>query len=174
MRRGGANRPNDLRPVGKILSSPSPKINRASGGSTLKVTVDTWLTDVYRCSEWWIELPNIDDVESEVRRKIMIKACPLGAPTNASVVAVEDGAQGRMRMDDIKLVLFIGNSGDDVGNADVDHWGLISCTPPTWFANVWHARAGNGQLIDELKHAKVYVRRVWEQNEQRDWTDLRI
>jgi hypothetical protein len=37
----------------------------------------------------------------------MIKALPLGAPTAASLIAVEDGAQGRMRMDGIKLALFV-------------------------------------------------------------------
>jgi hypothetical protein len=97
----------------------------------------------------------------------MIKALPLGAPTAASLIAVEDGAQGRMRMDGIKLALFVAASGQ--------HWEVISGTPPTWFARVWNRTPFNGeQLAAEFKHAKLYVKRTWDQNEQRDWIHLRI
>jgi hypothetical protein len=51
----------DLRLVGKILISPAPVYHAGAGGNRVDVTVETWLTDVYRCSEWWIELPNVED-----------------------------------------------------------------------------------------------------------------
>lgn len=63
LRRGTADAPpfDDLRLVGKILISPAPVYHAGAGGNRVDVTVETWLTDVYRCSEWWIELPNVED-----------------------------------------------------------------------------------------------------------------
>jgi hypothetical protein len=60
----------------------------------------------------------------------MIKAFPLGAPTNSSPVSIEDGAQRRLRMEGIKLALF-------EGCGDADDLGLIAGTPPAWFAHIW-------------------------------------
>ena len=33
----------------------------------VNVSVETWMTDLYRCNQWWIALPNVEDV-SDVNR----------------------------------------------------------------------------------------------------------
>ena len=69
---------------------------------------------------------------------------------------------------------------------DQSCWRLVAGTPPTWFANLWEPNVQevpgdeecphfvSPRVEDQFKNAKVFVRRSWEQNEQRDWIDLRI
>ena len=133
------------------------------------------MTDLYRCNEWWIALPNVEDVGDINRRRLMIKVIPLGAPLTSSLVGVENGSQGRMRMEAIKLALFLGDSGRGA-------WNMLAGTPPAWFANVWdksksfqhdkdytqHSSECN-QLANEFKNAKIYVTKPEVLQQQRDW-----
>ncbi len=98
MRAGLAHAPpsSDLVAVGIILAQPSPKYQAGSGGRMVNVSVETWMTDLYRCNQWWIALPNVEDVSDVNRGRVMIKAIPLSAPTGAySLVDVASGSQGR-------------------------------------------------------------------------------
>jgi hypothetical protein len=56
-----------LRLVGKLLANPPPVYHSSNGGRM--ITVETWLTDVYRCNERWIEMPSVEDVESIERAR---------------------------------------------------------------------------------------------------------
>ena len=64
MRAGGANAPplSNLVLVGKILDNPPPEYQAASGGRMMKIAAEVWMTDLYRCNQWWIALPNVEDV----------------------------------------------------------------------------------------------------------------
>ena len=97
----------------------------------LQVTVEAWMTDLYRSAHWWIELPNVEDVGDVNRGRLKVKAVPLGF-TGSSLVSVENQSQGRMRLEGIRLALF--SSG---GSSDLDGE-MISGTPPAWFARVWN------------------------------------
>mmetsp|Transcript_12188 Transcript_12188/g.21732 ORF Transcript_12188/g.21732 Transcript_12188/m.21732 type:complete len:216 (-) Transcript_12188:568-1215(-) len=174
LRTGESDRPpSDLVLVGRILGAPSPEYHAASGGKMVKVHVETWMTDLYRSNQWWIELPNVEDVADVSRRKVIVRAMPLGAPTGSSPVGVANGSQGRMRMEGIKLALF--------GNRD--GWDMIFGTPPAWFVEIWNktkdaeresdwsekcSHTGD-RLADEFKNAKVYVTQAQVLQEQRDW-----
>lgn len=169
LRAGAANAPpqSDLQLIGRILDHTT--FERASGGRMLCVDIDTWMTDAYRCNLWWLQLRNVDDVESVERRKLMIKGVPLGAPHgNVSPIAIENGSQGRIRFSRMKIALF--ESGDDKG------WEMISGTPPAWFANVWKeselSKSGGpkGELLAaEFKLAKIFTTKAEVCGIQRDW-----
>ena len=133
-----------------------------------KVTAETWMTDLYRCNEWWIALPNVEDVGDVNSRRIMIKAIPLGAPQTSSLVGVENGSQGRMRMEAIKLALFLSDRNRGA-------WNMIAGTAPAWFANVWDKSKTRqhpsecDQLANEFNNAKIYVTKNQVLQQQRDW-----
>ena len=127
------------------------------------------MTDLYRCNEWWIALPNVEDVGDINRRRLMIKAIPLGAPQASSLVGVGNGSQGRMRMEAIKFALF-------TSDRDRGAWNMIAGTAPAWFGNVWdkskthrqHPEECN-QLANEFKNAMIYVTKSEVLQQQRDW-----
>lgn len=175
LRTGEATEPSasDLVLVGKILGDAAhpPEFHEASGGHMVKAQVETWMTDLYRSSPWWIELPNVEDVTSVERRQVKVKAIPLGAPPTSSLVGVANGNQGRMRLEGMQLALFGSGGGVDGEDDDLVAWDAVSGTPPAWFANVWDkAKESTGdQLANEFKNAKVYVTRSQVLEEQRDW-----
>jgi len=57
--------PNDLVPVGKVsVEAPAEIRGPVSGAIRIKVTVDTFLTDLYRENHWYLELKDVDDTEA--------------------------------------------------------------------------------------------------------------
>ena len=173
LRTGGApNPPSDLVLVGKILDDEpnnSPEFQAASGGKMIKADVETWMTDLYRSSHWWIELPNVEDVADVNRGRVKVKAVPLGAPTTSSIVGLANGSQGRIKLEGMKLTLF----GGDERN---DGWDILSGTPPAWFAQLWNEprmrtemEERGRRLAREFKNAKIYVSRSQVLDVQRDW-----
>ncbi len=186
LRTGGCAPPDsDLVLVGRILDGPNPPIFEvASGGRMINAHVETWMSDLYRSSQWYIELPNVEDVADVNRRKIKVKAIPLGAPTTPSPVGVANGSQGRLRLEGMRLALFSsghGSGGEEQGDEDQDGWEMISGTPNAYFTNIWNnstATPGDGRdrrgenrdkLADEFKKAKVYITQAQVLEEQRDW-----
>lgn len=131
----------------------------------VNVSVETWMTDLYRCNQWWIALPNVEDVSDVNRGRVMIKAIPLSAPTGAySLVDVASGSQGRMRMEGMKLALF--------GSGNSDGWDMIAGTPPAWFTDIWVRVRGNDRsdaLANQFKNAKIFVTHAQVLQQQRDW-----
>ena len=133
----------DLVAVGIILAQPSPKYQAGSGGRMVNVSVETWMTGLYRCNQWWIALPNVEDVSDVNRGRVMIKAIPLSAPTGAySLVDVARGSQGRMRMEGMKLALF--------GSGGSDGWDMLAGTPPAWFADIWDHSESRVHLVPDV------------------------
>eukprot|EP01083_Nonionella_stella_P161060 527128_1 len=180
LREGSANRPSDLVLVGKILDIPVPEFQSSGVGKRIKVAVRTWMVDLYRASEWWIELPNVDDVVDEHRRKVMVRAkCNgfisysdsvehVGPPSEvpvSSLRSVTNGRHGSACLQGINLLLYC--NGDPFDNMG---WDMVSGTPPAWFAAIWN-RPGSAPLADEFKGAKVYVTKDRVLNEQREWLD---
>eukprot|EP00592_Proboscia_alata_P010324 CAMPEP_0194355266 /NCGR_PEP_ID=MMETSP0174-20130528/3207_1 /TAXON_ID=216777 /ORGANISM="Proboscia alata, Strain PI-D3" /LENGTH=245 /DNA_ID=CAMNT_0039124483 /DNA_START=103 /DNA_END=840 /DNA_ORIENTATION=+ len=175
LRQGGCGeRPSNLVPVGRIVRTPSPEFENGSGGKMVKVHVETWVSDSYNINEWWIELP-MDDAMAVERRNIMIQVFPL--PPNgmrSSLVQVQNGGQGRLLLEDIKLALF---------EDGVDGWDMISGTPPAWFASLWDTKrlscvksssltprpSQAAQMADVFKGATVHVTLDDLLNHQRDW-----
>ena len=177
LREGSANRPSDLVLVGKILDIPVPEFQSSGVGKRIKVAVRTWMVDLYRASEWWIELPNVDDVVDEHRRKVMVRAkCNgfisysdsgehVGPPTEvpvSSLSSVANGSHGSACLQGINLLLYCDGDPRDMG------WDMVSGTPPAWFAAIWN-RPVSTPLADEFKGAKVYVTKDRVLNEQREW-----
>ena len=171
IRAGLAHAPpsSDLVAVGIILAQPSPKYQAGSGGRMVNVSVETWMTDLYRCNQWWIALPNVEDVSDVNRGRVMIKAIPLSAPTGAySLVDVASGSQGRMRMEGMKLALF--------GSGNSDGWDMLAGTPPAWFATIWDKSSirrcddeSTSALANQFKNAKIFVTHAQVLQQQRDW-----
>jgi len=180
LRAGSANRPSDLVLVGKILDIPVPEFQTSGVGKRIKVAVRTWMVDLYRASEWWIELPNVEDVVDEHRRKVMVRAkCNgfisysdsvehVGPPSEvpvSSLRSVTNGRHGSACLQGINLLLYCdGDPFDSVG------WDMVSGTPPAWFAAIWD-RHTSPPLANEFKGAKVYVTKDRVLNEQREWLD---
>jgi len=128
----------------------------------VKVRVETWVSDSYNFKQWWIELP-MDDAMAVERRNIMIQVFPL--PPNgmrSSLVQVQNGGQGRLLLEDIKLALF---------EDGVDGWDMISGTPPAWFASLWDFKRVTHavQMANVFKGATVHVTLDDLLNHQRDW-----
>lgn len=57
--------PWDLRPVGKLsVQAPIEVRGEVSGAIRIQFTVDTFLTDLYRQDQWYLELKDVDDTEA--------------------------------------------------------------------------------------------------------------
>lgn len=188
LRTGGSNKPRNLVLVGRILGAPTPEFQPSIVGKNMSVAIVTWITDLYRDLEWWIELPNVEDAASVDRHKVMIRAKCVGflTPPVSSLIEVANGSCGRIRMEGINLLFWregdpnveAGDDSDsDTSNSVLNSgWDMIVGTPPAWFARMWDNFASNPndhsrqQLANEFKGAKVYLTKSHVlQGQQRDW-----
>ena len=148
----------------------------------MKVAVVTWITDLYRDLEWWIELPNVEDAASVDRHKVMIRAKCAGFLSQpdvpiSSLIEVANGSCGRVRMEGINLLFWMeGYNVEDDSNSVINNgWDMIVGTPPAWFAQMWDnfqstPNSNWQQLENEFKGAKVYLKKSQVlQGQQRDW-----
>lgn len=105
----GTARPlrSDLIAVGRLASLPE-YVQTSAGGISMNVDVETRLTDIYAFPSWWLELPNVEDVESDQRRRILVEAIPLGDPSTATLTSMQLGnaETGRAVYHRYRLLLF--------------------------------------------------------------------
>jgi hypothetical protein len=72
--------PNDLFPVGKLVAPEGSRCVRGSVSSShappyLVLTLDTFLTDIYRTTEWFLAT-DTDDTEASPRRAVLLCVTP--------------------------------------------------------------------------------------------------
>ena len=53
------------------------------------------VTDLYKISPWWLELPDVEDVMNQQRRKILVEVIPLGDPSTATLASMHLQQEGR-------------------------------------------------------------------------------
>ena len=90
---GRASLPENLIAVGRLVGNIEHVL--ASGGISLNVDVETRLTDLYKISPWWLELPDVEDVMNQQRRKILVEVIPLGDPSTATLASMHLQQEGR-------------------------------------------------------------------------------
>ena len=90
---GRASLPENLIAVGRLVGNI--EYVQASGGISLNVDVETRLTDLYKISPWWLELPDVEDVMNQQRRKILVEVIPLGDPSTATLASMHLQQEGR-------------------------------------------------------------------------------
>ena len=90
---GRASPPENLIAVGRLVGNI--EYVQASGGISLNVDVETRLTDLYKISPWWLELPDVEDVMNQQRRKILVEVIPLGDPSTATLASMHLQQEGR-------------------------------------------------------------------------------
>ena len=90
---GTARAPENLVAVGRLVGNI--QCVQASGGISLNADVETRLTDLYKISPWWLELPDVEDVMNQQRRKILVEAIPLGDPSTATLASMHLQQEGR-------------------------------------------------------------------------------
>lgn len=89
--------PNDLIPIGKLIASPTPVVGDVSRTTRLELSLETFITDLYRIPEWYIELDGIDDAEAIPRRSVMLSVTPIRID-ECRAVHMRMGHQGRLEM----------------------------------------------------------------------------
>lgn len=89
--------PNDLIPIGKLISSPTPVVGDVSRTTRLELSLETFITDLYRIPQWYIELDGIDDTEAIPRRSIMMSVTPIRIDA-CRAVHMRMSDQGRLEM----------------------------------------------------------------------------
>ena len=71
---GRASLPENLIAVGRLVGNI--EYVQASGGISLNVDVETRLTDLYKISPWWLELPDVEDVMKKTELHIIAIRLP--------------------------------------------------------------------------------------------------
>jgi hypothetical protein len=144
----------DLIPVGRVVAQ---KVDGHTSDCSvkLKLSIETFLTDVYRMPSWWLELPSLDDCQSITRRKILIEVVPLGGRSGVEIscdtsnMMISD--HGRVLFARYLVVLKPGTCGQ----------------APAWF-NKKLSELSSGRehysnsdfLVEAIKGATVYVRQA--------------
>jgi hypothetical protein len=143
----------DLLPVGRVVAQ---KVDGHTSDCSvkLKLSIETFLTDVYRIPSWWLEL-SLDDCESATHRKILIEVVPLGGrsgvdiPCDTSNMMISD--HGRVLFTRYLVVLKPGTCGH----------------APAWFNKKLSELSSGGAhysnsdfLVEAIKGATVYVRQA--------------
>jgi len=145
--------PNDLHPVGCISNWTS--MERQSH-THLLVSVETFLSDCYRYSPWYLELHNIQDTEAETPRGIFLRATPLGDPAGSTLVRMRIDQEGRIRMPPNYRIVPSGFLG----------------SPPRFFRNRLEQNTVEELftfLQDHAQGAIIYIQRS-QYLEERSWT----
>ena len=71
---GTARAPENLVAVGRLVGNI--QCVQASGGISLNADVETRLTDLYKISPWWLELPDVEDVMKKTELHIIAIRLP--------------------------------------------------------------------------------------------------
>lgn len=98
--------PQNLHPVGKIVAQSETRGN-ISQAARLVVTIETYLTDLYRCEGLYLELKAIDDTQAVPRRGVMLGVTPILNDelfSNASLVEMQASTNGRMLLKDFVVI----------------------------------------------------------------------
>ena len=143
----------DLLPVGRVVAQ---KVDGHTSDCSvkLKLSIETFLTDVYRIPSWWLEL-SLDDSQSATNRKILIEVVPLGGrsgveiPCDTSNMMIS--GHGRVLFTRYLVVLKPGTCGH----------------APAWFNKKLSELSSGGEhysnsdfLVEAIKGATVYVRQA--------------
>lgn len=73
----------DLLPVGRVVAQKFDG-HTSDCSVKLKLSIESFLTDVYRMPTWWLEL-SLDDCQSPTRRKILVEVVPLGGQSGVEI-----------------------------------------------------------------------------------------
>jgi hypothetical protein len=146
--------PNDLFPVGRLIVHDEngdegvvPCVHGpVSGEPRLELTLDTFLTDIYRTTEWFLAT-DIDDTEASPRRALLLRVTPIhmdGAIFVPRHMAMDQ--EGRLRMTRVTAC-----ATKIYGHA------------PRWFRDHVSSRVPESRWAERMNHclpnnATVYVR----------------
>jgi hypothetical protein len=143
----------DLLPVGRVVAQ---KVDGHTSDCSvkLKLSIETFLTDVYRIPSWWLEL-SLDDCESATHRKILIEVVPLGGRSGVDITCDTSNMMisdhGRVLFARYLVVLKPGTCGH----------------APAWFNKKLSELSSGGAhysnsdfLVEAIKGATVYVRQT--------------
>jgi hypothetical protein len=144
----------DLLPVGRVVAQ---KVDGHTSDCSvkLKLSIETFLTDVYRMPSWWLELPSLDDCQSVTHRKILIEVVPLGGRSGVEIICdtrnMMIADHGRLLFGRYLVVLKRGTCGH----------------APTWFnkrlSELTSSReqySNSDFLLEAIQGATVYVRQA--------------
>jgi hypothetical protein len=90
--------PDDLFPVGRLVSSPSCVQDLVNNEPSLQITLDTFLTDICSIPEWYL-VTKADDTEANPRRPVLLGVTPTdmeGATFDPRDMAMDQESNLRM------------------------------------------------------------------------------
>jgi hypothetical protein len=144
----------DLMPVGRVVAQ---KVDGSTSDFSVKLrlSVETFLTDVYRIPSWWLELPSVEDCQSETSpsHKVLIEVVPLGGrsgveiPCDTHNMMISD--HGRLLFSRYLVVLKPGTCGHAPSGFNKKLSDLSSGGPHN-----------SDFLLEAIKGATVYVRQA--------------
>lgn len=95
--------PKDLVPIGRLVDNIQVAGYSSSRSLKLTLSLETFVTDLYRFSHWWLELPTTrEEGQDTTHLTIMFRVLPLGERTDvaiqASLSSMTMAEQGCMRL----------------------------------------------------------------------------